>query len=254
MVDYPEQGEFVLATIKKILPYGAFCSLDEYSGVEGFLHVSEVSPGWVRNIRQYIKEEQKIVARIVHIDPEKEQIDLSLKRVSEAERKRKLEGYQQEKRAEKLLEIAAKKIGKTFKEALKEVGDALSSEYGALFPALEALSLGKFTGKLPKQWQEVLEAVSKEEIKQKKVTIRANLRLQSYSANGVEEVKSVLKKILERSQRGVDVDVHYLGAPNYFIDITAADYKKAEKSLSEIDALLKKSCTAELEYSLEKEK
>ena len=30
MADMPEQDELVLVTVKKIMPYGAFCSLDEY--------------------------------------------------------------------------------------------------------------------------------------------------------------------------------------------------------------------------------
>ena len=40
----PEQDELVLSTVKKIMPYGAFCTLDEYSNREAFVHISEVAP------------------------------------------------------------------------------------------------------------------------------------------------------------------------------------------------------------------
>lgn len=39
----PEWGEFVLATVERITPYAAWCRLEEYPGIEGMVHVSEVS-------------------------------------------------------------------------------------------------------------------------------------------------------------------------------------------------------------------
>ncbi|MDK2914747.1 MAG: translation initiation factor 2 subunit 1 [Thermococcaceae archaeon] len=89
--EYPEEGEFVVATVKNIHPYGAFLKLDEYPGKEGFMHISEVAPTWVKNIRDYLKEGQKIVAKVIRVDPSKGHIDLSLKRVNQQQRKAKLQ-------------------------------------------------------------------------------------------------------------------------------------------------------------------
>jgi len=69
--EFPEEGEFVIATVKSIHNYGAFLSLDEYSGKDGFMHISEVAPTFVRNIRDYLKEGQKIVAKVIRVDPTK---------------------------------------------------------------------------------------------------------------------------------------------------------------------------------------
>ena len=109
---YPQQGEVLIATVKKITQFGAFCSLDEFQNQDAFLHVSEVSSGWVRSVRDHVKEGQKIVVLVLRVDQLKRQIDISFKRVSEGEKKRKMELYNLEKRASKLLERVALKIGK----------------------------------------------------------------------------------------------------------------------------------------------
>ena len=59
--EYPEQGELVLGTVKSIFNQGAFIDLDEYTGRRGMLHISEITLKWVRNIRDYVKENQKVV-------------------------------------------------------------------------------------------------------------------------------------------------------------------------------------------------
>ena len=45
--ELPEVGEIVVATISKIGDHGAYATLDEYNGIQGFLHVSEIAQGWV---------------------------------------------------------------------------------------------------------------------------------------------------------------------------------------------------------------
>ncbi len=109
---YPEQGEIVVATVKKITTFGAFCSLDEFDNQDAFIHVSEVSSGWVRNVRDHVKEGQRLVALVLRVDTIKRQIDLSIKRTREAEKKRKIEEFNQDNRAHKLLERFAIKLGK----------------------------------------------------------------------------------------------------------------------------------------------
>ncbi|EQD71232.1 translation initiation factor IF-2 subunit alpha, partial [mine drainage metagenome] len=43
----PEEGEFVVATVRSIRNFGAVVTLDEYGGREAFIHLSEVATGWV---------------------------------------------------------------------------------------------------------------------------------------------------------------------------------------------------------------
>jgi translation initiation factor 2 subunit 1 len=59
--ELPEVGEIVVATIAKIGDHGAYATLDEYNGIQGFLHVSEIAHGWVRNVSKFVKEGEKKV-------------------------------------------------------------------------------------------------------------------------------------------------------------------------------------------------
>jgi len=88
--ELPEVGELVIATITKIGDHGAYVILDEYDKIQGFLHVSEIAPGWVRNINKYVKENEKVVAIVKKVREGREEIDLSLKHISKDQKKKKL--------------------------------------------------------------------------------------------------------------------------------------------------------------------
>jgi translation initiation factor 2 subunit 1 len=255
LVAIPELDEYVIATVRKIMPYGAFCSLDEYGGIETFLHVSEVSSGWIRNIREHVKEGQRIVAKVVRIDPQKGQIDVSLKRVTEADRKRKLLAFTNEQRATKLLEHCAKKIrGATLAVARAEAGNALSQEFGDLYSAFEAISNGQQpASKIKPEWLSVITEVAKQEIKPKIASQRYALRVESYEGNGVSTVRKVLEAVEKSASEGMRVSVHYLGAPNYYVDATAKDYKTLDKWLAKVTTLASGMIKPEFtEFSIEK--
>ena len=115
---YPEVDEVVVGVVKKIFDYGAICYLEEYD-IEAFVHISEVSKGWVKNIRSFLKEGQQIVAKVQRIVPERGIVDISIKKVSESERNKKLNELSRNKRGEKLLEKSFPKLEKEEFEKLK---------------------------------------------------------------------------------------------------------------------------------------
>ena len=80
-VEWPERGDLVIATIDSITTYGAYVELEEY-GKKGLLHVSEISSSWIRNIRDFVREGQKIVLKVIRVKSEKGHIDVSLRRVT----------------------------------------------------------------------------------------------------------------------------------------------------------------------------
>ena len=247
--NYPVLDEFVLVTVKKIFPYGAIVSLDEYGGLEALLHISEVSSGWIRNIREHLKENQVLVVKIVNADSVKKQVDVSLKRVSEGDKKRKQQQYQSSKRSVKLFERASAKVGRTLNQAYTEAGNLLIKEYGDLYSAFEDISTtGTLKIKLPKAWEKALLDVAKQEIKQKIFNARGLLTLQCFSSNGLEEIKKILS-----TDFGPNVSIHYVGAPHYYLDVTGEDFKAAEKALfkigEKIEAMAKGS---EYNYALVK--
>src|SRR3972149_1477812 len=127
----PEVGELVICRISKINPHSAFAVLEEY-GTEGMIHISEVSTGWVKDIRKFVKLDALTVAKVMRMD-ERGNVSLSLKRVSKSDENRRMKAYRMEQRAEKMLELAAQKLGKTAQEAHDEVGNIMQQNFGSLY-------------------------------------------------------------------------------------------------------------------------
>ncbi|HIG99419.1 MAG TPA: S1 RNA-binding domain-containing protein, partial [Thermoplasmata archaeon] len=105
--EYPEEGELVVGTITKVQGFGAFVSLDEYPNKEGFIHISEIATGWVKRIRNFVREKQKVVCKVVHVDEAKKHIDLSLKKVNDHQRREKIQDWKNAQKATKLFEMVA---------------------------------------------------------------------------------------------------------------------------------------------------
>lgn len=242
---YPEPRDLVIATVKKVVPYGAFCALDEFNDMEGFIHVSEVAPRWIKNVHEHVKEGQKIIVRVVRVIPEKNQVDLSIKRVTEADRVWKRETYRKTKRSDKLLEITAKKLKKTDTEFINELRKELEQGYETCFEALESLSYTTEEAReklkhINEKTLNVLEEVVKENIKRQKINIHRNIILECFDSDGIEKIKKGFSNYKNKSEEVV-VDIKYVGAPMYKVNITAWDYKSGEKEFNEIIEGIKKA-------------
>ncbi|MEM3399571.1 MAG: S1 RNA-binding domain-containing protein [Candidatus Micrarchaeia archaeon] len=234
MKEEPEVGEFVIATIKRIFPYGAVCTLDEYNGMEAFLHISEVAPRWIKNIHEFLKEKQRIVAQVQRYVPEKRLVDISLKRVTEQDRRNKLDMHRKEKRANKLLEIACKNAGFNVNE-VRNALTAVASKYGGMYALFEEISeKGEdvLSGvKLDKRIvKEIVEAVSKN-IKKPVAKISKTITIKCPLENGAEIIKNALQQFVYGSEGKIEVE--YLGAPKYMVTVIAPDYRSAERAFME---------------------
>ncbi len=227
--EFPEEGELVVATVTNVRDYGAFVKLEEYPGKEGFIHVSEVTTGWVKYIRDHIREGQKIVGKVMRVNRDRNQVDISIKRITDNQRRIKMQQWKNEMKAEMLMEMLAKRLGKPTDECYKEFGYKLINVFGGIYPAFEAAVLEEnaleeegFEG----NWIRDFKAIAAENITPPFVTISGTLEVSSEAPNGVEIVKEALKKAKES---GENIDVYYVGSPKYRIRVIAEDYKTAEK-------------------------
>lgn len=76
-------GQIVEGTVTKVVSFGAFVEIEE--GVEGLVHVSQLSREHVADPSDVIREGQRVTAKIIKLDPEKRKIGLSIREVEEAE-------------------------------------------------------------------------------------------------------------------------------------------------------------------------
>jgi len=233
----PEEGEYILCTVKKILYHSVFVILDEYEGKEGMVHISEVSPGRIRNLRDYVKEGKKIICKVLRVKQDRGQVDLSLRRVSVAMRKKKNTEIKQEQKAEKIMEIVAKKLGVDMKTLYEDFGNKVWEEYEGLNTFFQEVISGEVSLEdfVPQKYIILLKEVVKEKIKPQVVEIEKYLELKSEASNGVEVIKSALKEADELAKKNkYDVKLSYISAPRYKVKVVALDYKSAEKAMEEV--------------------
>jgi len=226
----PEWGELVICTVERVTPYAAWCSLNEYPGLEGMVHVSEVAGKWVHDIRDFAKIKKQYVAKVVRIDYQKNHINLSFKRVTRFDEKEKMNAFRREQRAEKILEQAAKELGKTLDQAYEEVGYLMQEKFGELFVAFEEAHQNKEVlakKGVPAEWAEVLLKNIEKGFQEKEIVIKADLELKSLASDGVEQIK----KILAELEKNTGATVKYISAPKYRIELATKDPKNAEKKI-----------------------
>lgn len=245
----PQINELVLVTVKRVTPFAAWCSLDEYESVEGMIHISEVAGKWVYDIRNFVKEGKQYVAKVLKVDREKKQVNLSLKRVSSSEKRSKMNEFRREVKAEKMLEKVGKEMGKSLEETYEEIGKVLKENFGDLFSAFESVKESpEVLDELPveKGWKDALKSIAEKSMKQKEVTLKADLELRSYAPDGIEKIKKVLTSL----QNKTGGKVSYIAASKYRLTLITKDPKAKEKEILEALELISKNAKKEgLEYS-----
>src|SRR4030065_2182328 len=186
--EWPEYGDLAIATIESVMDYGAYANLDEYNK-RGFLHISEISSARIRNVRDFIREKQKMVLKVLRVDVEKGHIDLSLRRVTKRERIEKIKSWKKDRKGDALLHAVAEKTGLPIHEVYQKAGVILEEKYG-LYDGFEkvvkegAEVLTKLD--IPEDLAKVIAQVAEERIRIKMVKVRGVLEVRCMKPNGVK--------------------------------------------------------------------
>ncbi|MHC1625158.1 MAG: translation initiation factor IF-2 subunit alpha [Methermicoccaceae archaeon] len=230
----PEPGDFVVCTVKDVQNFGAFVDLDEYPGVEGFIHISEVAAGWIKYIRDHIREGQKIVCKVLTVGRANQRIDLSLKDVNEHQKRAKIQEWKNEQKATKWLSFLEERAGIS-EEDIAILKDKFLENFSLLYEGFEKVAtngpevlveLG-----VPEEWAQEIAMIASENINLPQVTISGYLDIICPLPDGVDVIKGVLSGIYEIKEKDVNLEVTYTGAPRYRMTVTAPNYKLAEQIL-----------------------
>ena len=227
----PEQGEIILATVTKVMDHGAYVTLDEYDDIQGFLHISEIAPGWIRSVNRFVRDGEKKVLLVKKV--KSNDIDLSLKQVSKDQKKQKLKEVKKYEKGKTLLENLQEKA-KLTDEEVEKLEDKLYTKFDSVYDGFMAIARNginivtdlKFTKKITTAIEEICS-----KIKLPSVEIRGTMEITSDKSNGVEIIKKTLLDIIKKDSA---MNITYLGAPKYRISITSEDFKSAEKLLKPI--------------------
>jgi translation initiation factor 2 subunit 1 len=109
-----------------------------------------------------------------------------------------------------------------------KLAEKLAPQFGSIFAAFEQASQDQVNLEtvVDKKIAKLLTDAIKQRIKPPEVTIGGDLKLTSYSPNGLQEVKDALALAVKAG-----VKVRYLGAGTYHFQVIAEDYKEAERML-----------------------
>ncbi len=237
--DLPNTSDFVICTVKSILHHSVFVTLDEYDNLEGLIHISEIAPGRIRNIRDFVKPNKRIVCKVLKINKENKQVDLSLRRVSINSMKIKIDEGRQEEKAEKLLEHAGKQLKYDLERMYKEAGIRIIENFGSLREGFNSVALEnseeiKKLG-INESILNVLIKVIKDKIKLPKIKVKLSLDLRNYDTNGIELIKALLEKMSDNYKKtGYDLKITYMSAPKYLLELITTDKKNSEPLIEKI--------------------
>ena len=232
---WPEPGELVVGEVDEIADFGVFVNLDQYEDKRGLCHISEVASGWIKNVRDHVREGQTVVAKVLEVDKSSEQVDLSIKDVNEHQRKETIQAWKNERKADNWMLIA---LGEGVDDGrYTEVANALLVEFDSLYDAFESAAI-RGTDALADVDvdDDTIEAVvdaARENVSVPYVDVTGYVDLESYASDGVDDVKAALEAAEGNGSvpDGVELEVGYVGSPESRIKVRAPDYKTAEAQL-----------------------
>src|SRR3990167_7332184 len=116
-----EEGDVVFCTVDRIVGTNVFVKISEKDKeVEGCIVMSEIAPGRIRNIRDYVVPKKKIVCKVLRVSGN--HIDLSLRRVTQKEQKELKEKNKQEKSFVSILNTVLKGKSESVLEKISKKG------------------------------------------------------------------------------------------------------------------------------------
>ena len=226
----PEYGELVVCRITNINPNSAFAKLIEYENLTGMIHVSEVANRWVRNIHEFLKENQFVVCMVMRV--EGNHISLSAKRVHPGQATRRMNEYKRELKAEKLLNMLSENMKIDKKTFYDELIYPLQESFGTLSKALDIAFknelLFRKRSDLKNKFADAIMEMIKKNYSEKIYTLNSELDIATYDPDGVD----IIKNILLKSKRA-GFNIKYISAPKYVISKSGKNFKQIHSELLE---------------------
>jgi translation initiation factor 2 alpha subunit (eIF-2alpha) len=209
-----EEGDMVLCTVDRIAGTVVFVRI-EGEEREGSIILSEIAPGRIRNLREYVIPKKKIVCKVLKTSGGT--ISLSLRRVTLKEKKEVMDENNQERSYISILKSV-------LKEKSEDIITKITKE-GKLYDFFEE------TRKNPKRLEEMIGKEDAKKVlniileqKKKRIIIKRTIYLKTQEPNGIY----ILKNVLENPG---EIEIKYLSAGRYSLKIETEDGKKGEQKV-----------------------
>jgi translation initiation factor 2 subunit 1 len=246
---FPPEGAFVVGRVENIQNQYVYVELLDYDGLpsenhaKGMIHISEISSRWVKNIRNYLREGQRMVLRVTRVDPSKGHVDLSLRRTNAAQRKNKMKEWKYAVKLENLLQFLCDEFDDlTLDEDYEKIGFPVLEHFNDNYQeTIEELKEGgeeilENLTDIPEEKKKTFLRIVDENVEISTVNIVGKIKLRFDHPNGVELIKQTLteaRHVLENPKPTRKLEISYVAAPFYRVEIISKDYLDAENILSD---------------------
>lgn len=232
---FPEIGELVIGTVTRVERHGVRVKLDEYEGLEAFVPISEISLKWVRNIRDYLREGQRAVFKVIRSSPSTLEVDASLRRVSQREKTEKMMDCNRYVKVRRMLSMLAEKTGLDMAMIEEGLVRPAAERHIDLYRLFEEISAGDEVPawvRLPEKASTALAEMCRREIKRVVSTVKRQVKIRAIRG-GVDVIKTAAEEAMKLGTRGERVVITTIGAPRYLVRAEAETHERAEQLFEE---------------------
>jgi len=212
-----KENDLILCKVKTVTNTITFVEMP--NGHEGTIVSSEIAPGRIKLMRQYVVPNKQIVCKVLKI--EGDHAHLSLRRVTSKEKKEVMQKFKQTQ----AIKVAFKQI---LKEDEKEIKQKILEDFKDLPDFIDKIKedeniISKY---IPKDNQEAIKKIS--EKKKKEEELKQNIKIKCIEDDGVKRIKQIF------SFDDENISITYISAGNFKLKLKVEDFKQGKKRMHEI--------------------
>jgi len=212
-----KEGDLILCKVKEVS--NTITSVELPDGKQGTIISSEIAPGRIKFMRQYVVPNKKIVCKILEISGNN--IHLSLRRVNSKEKKEVMQIHKQEQ----AIEVAFKQI---LGDKVQQTKEKILEDFETLNKFIEAAKEDKklIEKYISKTNQKSIAKLT--EKKKKSQELKQNIKIKCLENDGVKKIK----KVFDLDDKNASIT--YISAGNFKLKLTVEDFKHGKKQMTEI--------------------
>lgn len=231
---YPQINELIKCKVTKISKNTTFVQIEEYDK-EGVLIISEVSPGRIRSLNEFVSVGREIICKVIRVDEKFNRIDVSLRRVSLFQKKEKQEEIKKEEFCEKVYTDLAKELNSTIDDLFEKTYEVIFDKFESVFECFYEIMLGNekidIFKNLNEGEREWFLKIINSKIKPEYIETKQILSLSCIQEDGILKVKETLKDTLKKFE-DKDISIKYVSAGKFELLLKSNDKKSSENLLT----------------------
>lgn len=224
---YPKEGEIIIGRVVTIDCEGVSINLLEYGDAVGLVLLGELSKKRIKSIQQITKIGNIEVCHVLRVDQNKGYIDLSMSKVTEAEKISARETFSKNKLAYQIMRKAASMLQKEVADLYEEFGYEKGEEFGSLYYFFARVK-DNYDILPDNELGNTVKNLIKDQFQASTFKVRTDIEVTCYSSGGIQTIKKVFEDI---SRTWQNIEVCLTKTPIYSMVCTMKNKEEAFESV-----------------------